>query len=210
MEDKYLNDIAEIKKMMSKSSQFISLSGFSGILAGIYCLIGAYFAYRTIYLGNSNIGDYKYLVISEAEVFQLLFIAICVIVISLVTGIFLSVRKANKSNESIWNVASKRLLINFLIPLVTGGFFIILLIEREILSLAASLTLTFYGLGCVNASKYTHGDVRYLGLTMIALGLLSTWFVDYGLLFWALGFGVCHILYGSIMYFKYDRKNEKV
>ena len=210
MEDKYLNDIAEIKKMMSKSSQFISLSGFSGILAGIYCLIGAYFAYRTIYLGSSNIGDYKYLVISEAEVFQLLFIAISVIVISLVTGIFFSVRKANKSNESIWNVASKRLLINFLIPLATGGFFIILLIEREILSLAASLTLTFYGLGCVNASKYTHGDVRYLGLTMIALGLLSTWFVDYGLLFWALGFGVCHILYGSIMYFKYDRKNEKV
>ena len=124
MEDKYLNDIAEIKKMMSKSSQFISLSGFSGILAGIYCLIGAYFAYRTIYLGSSNIGDYKYLVISEAEVFQLLFIAISVIVISLVTGIFFSVRKANKSNESIWNVASKRLLINFLIPLATGGFYI--------------------------------------------------------------------------------------
>ena len=92
-----------------------------------------------------------------------------------------------------------------MIPLATGGFFILFLIEKEMLGLVAPLTLIFYGLACVNASKYTIGDVRYLGLTMIALGLLSTWFLGYGLLFWALGFGGCHILYGSLMYFKYDR-----
>uniref|UniRef100_UPI00404977A2 hypothetical protein n=1 Tax=Flavobacterium sp. TaxID=239 RepID=UPI00404977A2 len=204
--NKYLKDIQDIKEMMSKSTQCISLSGLSGVLAGMYALIGAWFAYRTIYFDYSPMGSYRNLVISQMAVYKLLLIALLVLVASIITGVVLSVRKAKKLEESIWNKASQRLIINFMIPLVTGGFFILFLIEKEILNLVAPLTLIFYGLACVNASKYTLRDVRYLGITIIILGLLSTWFINYGLLFWALGFGVCHIVYGSMMYFKYDRK----
>ena len=201
----YLKDIQDIKSMMSQSSRFISLSGLSGILAGACSLVGAWLAYRTIYFDNSTMGSYRDLIISFEAVTQLFIIAVSVFLFSLVSCIVLSSRKASKTNESIWNPASKRLLINFSIPLFTGGFLILFLIEKEILSLVAPLTLIFYGLSCVNASKYTLGDVRYLGITMIVLGLLSTWFLGYGLLFWALGFGVCHIVYGTVMYYKYDR-----
>lgn len=206
MEEKnYLNDIKQIKEMMSKSTQCISLSGLSGVLAGIYALIGAYLAYRTIYFDYSPLGSYRNLIISERAVYKLLVIAVVVLLASIITGIILSIRKAKKANETLFNTASKRLLINFAIPLFTGGFFIVFLIEKEYLNLIAPLTLIFYGLACVNASKYTLRDVRYLGITIIILGLLSTWFINYGLLFWALGFGICHIIYGSMMYFKYDR-----
>jgi hypothetical protein len=201
----YLKDIQDIKTMMNQSSRFISLSGLSGVLAGVYSLVGAWFAYKTIYFDTSTMGNYKNLIISQEAVYRLLGIASTVLILSILTGIILSIRKANKSNEKVWNPTSKRLVINFAIPLATGGFFILFLIEKEMLGLVAPLTLIFYGLACVNASKYTLGDVRYLGVTMILLGLLSTWFLGYGLLFWALGFGVCHILYGSIMYFKHDR-----
>lgn len=203
--EKYLNDISEIKNMMNQSSRFISLSGLSGVLAGIYCLIGAWLSYTTIYFDTTTLGNYTNLIITQSQIECLFIIASSVIILSIITGIVLSKNKAKKSNEKIWNVSSKRLVINFAIPLVTGGFFILFLIEKEVLGLVAPLTLIFYGLACVNASKYTLGDVRYLGITMILLGLLSTWFLGYGLLFWALGFGVCHILYGSVMYFKYDR-----
>jgi hypothetical protein len=191
--------------MMHQSSRFISLSGLSGVLAGIYCLIGAWLTYKTIYFETTTMGNYTNLIITQPMIYRLLIIATSVIILSLITGIILSIFKAKKSNDEVWNASSKRLVINFAIPLATGGFFIIFLIEKEMLSLVAPLTLIFYGLACVNASKYTIGDVRYLGITMLLLGLLSTWFLGYGLLFWALGFGVCHILYGSIMYFKYDR-----
>jgi hypothetical protein len=206
MEDKYLQDISEIKNLMNRSSRFISLSGLSGILAGVYSLIGAWYVYKIIYFDKATLGNYSDLIITETELIKLFIIAATVLLLSLITGIVLSTRKAKKSNDSVWNASSKRLVINFMIPLATGGFFILFLIEKEILGLVAPLTLIFYGLACVNASKYTLGDVRYLGITMLFLGLLSTWFLGYGLLFWALGFGVCHILYGSIMYFKYDRK----
>ncbi|WP_445452525.1 hypothetical protein [Flavobacterium sp. 25HG05S-40] len=203
--EKYLKDISEIKNIMDKSSRFISLSGLSGILAGIYALIGAWLAYNTIYFDTTTLGEYDDLVITQPMIERLFIVAFAVLFLSVITAVIMSANKAKKSNDTLWNASSKRLLINFLIPLASGGFFILFLIEKDILGLVAPLTLLFYGLACVNASKYTLGDVRYLGITMIILGLLSTWFLGYGLLFWALGFGVCHIVYGSMMYFKYDR-----
>lgn len=204
--EKYLNDIAEIKEMMNKSSRFISLSGLSGVLAGIYALIGAAYAYTLIYENTSIADDYKNLIITQSTAIKLVMVAIMVLFLSILTGFLFSINKAKKRNENVWNLASKRLLINFLIPLVTGGIFTLILIEKDIISLVAPATLLFYGLACLNASKYTLGDIRYLGISIIFVGLLSTWFLGYGLLFWALGFGVCHIIYGSLMYFKYDRK----
>jgi hypothetical protein len=207
MEDKnYLNDLKDIKEMMSKSSQFISLSGLSGVLAGIYALVGAYLAYKTIYFDTSTSDNYAHLIISENAVIKLLIIASFVLILSIGTGILLSLKKAKENNVKIWNVTSKRLVINFMIPLAVGGYMDLYLIEKENFSLLTPLTLIFYGLACVNASKYTLGDVRYLGLTMILLGITNTFFVGYGLLFGALGFGFCHIFYGGMMWFKYERK----
>ena len=204
MEDKnYLNDLKEIKEMMSKSSQFISLSGLSGVLAGIYALIGAYFAYKAIYIDyNYNLDNYD----TSELALKLLIIASIVLISSITTGILLSIKKAKNTNNKIWNATSKRLVINFIIPLAVGGYMGLYLIEKESFSLLTPLTLIFYGLACVNASKYTLGDVRYLGLTMIVLGIINTFFVGCGLLFGVLGFGVCHIFYGGMMWFKYERK----
>lgn len=204
--NKYLNDISEIKNMMNKSSRFISLSGLSGVLAGIYSLIGAFLAYQIIYSDTTQLGTYRNLIVSEEVILQLFGIAFVVISASLITGIYLTYKKARKHGENFWDASSKRVLINFMIPLATGGFFILFLIEKEIYGFVAPLTLIFYGLACVNASKYTLGDVRYLGITLLILGLISSYFIGFGLLFWAIGFGFCHLFYGSIMYFKYERK----
>lgn len=204
----YLKDIKDIKNMMTQSSQFISLSGLSGILAGIYALIGAYIA-NSILPNYNRIGNSinsNSLNQSEIEItIKLVSIAIVVIIASLITGLILSAGKAKKQNEKLWNSTSKRLLINFGIPLITGGIFALLLLQKEYYELIAPITLLFYGLGCVNASKHTFRDVRYLGISIIIFGLLASYFLGYGLLFWALGFGVCHIIYGTMMYFKYDR-----
>ena len=200
MEDKYLQDISDIKNMMNKSTQFISLSGLSGILAGVYALIGAYIAHELIQ-NNDN-----YIITLESNTFKLILLtAFMVLFLSIGTAMLLTINKAKKAGDTVWNSSSKRMLINFLIPLVTGGVFGLLLLRNGSYGLIAPVTLIFYGLACVNASKYTLRDVRYLGITIIILGLLSTEFSGYALEFWALGFGLCHIIYGSMMHFKYDR-----
>lgn len=198
--EKYLKDIQDIKNMMSQSTQFISLSGLSGILAGIYALIGAYIV-------NSLLEQNKYdVVIIEGLTFKLIILtAVVVLLLSLITAFIMTKQKAKKAGEKVWNAAAKRLLINFCIPLFTGGIFAILLLRHEIYGLIAPITLIFYGLACLNASKYTLKDVRYLGISEIVLGLIAVEFSGYGLYFWVMGFGICHIVYGAVMYFKYDR-----
>jgi len=202
----YLNDIRDIKNMMAQSTQFISLSGLSGIIAGIYALIGSYFAYGILSQLDSQPYENRYDSSAQEITITLLLIALSIILLSIVTGVILSAAKAKKEGEKLWNSTSKRVLINFGIPLIAGGIFALLLLQKEYYGLMAPVTLLFYGMGCVNASKFTFRDVRYLGITLIILGLLCTYYMDYGLLFWTTGFGFCHILYGSVMYFKYDRK----
>lgn len=205
MESKdYLKDISEIKNMMSKSSRFISLSGLSGILAGIYALIGAFIAHQIVQDINTIENPLKRFLRILDSIDTFFGIAISVVLFSIITGIFLTVRKAKKNNARIWDGSSKRLIINFLIPIVTGGLFSLVLIDKELFGLIAPVTLIFYGLGCINASKYTVGHIRYLGLTNVVLGLVATQFIGYGLYFWALGFGIMHIVYGTLMHFKYD------
>ena len=198
---KYLKDIQDIKEMMSKSTQFISLSGLSGVLAGIYALVGAVYVNFLI-----NTHPYTYITL-ESKTFKLIVLtAFIVLLFSVGTAYYLTVKKASKLGENVWNPASKRVLINFAIPLITGGIFSLFLIRQGHYGLIAPITLLFYGLACLNASKYTLRDVRYLGITQIILGLIAVEFSGYGLWFWVLGFGIAHILYGSIMYYKYDRK----
>lgn len=146
--EKYLKDIQDIKQMMSQSTQFISLSGLSGILAGIYALVGAYFV-------NGLIVRNKYdVIIIEGYTFKMILLtAAAVLFLSLLTAYLMTIRKAKKDGEQVWNPTSKRLLINFCIPLVTGGIFAILLLRQEVYGLIAPITLIFYGLACVNASK---------------------------------------------------------
>ncbi|OIQ20151.1 MAG: hypothetical protein BM557_05635 [Flavobacterium sp. MedPE-SWcel] len=203
MKKDYLKDIEDIKMMMNKSSQFLSLSGLSGIMAGIYALAGAI---ASKYIYNLNYGSY--ITLESTSFKAIVGIAMLVLLLSVLTAYVLTAVKTKKRGETVWNSTSKRLLINFLIPLITGGIFILLLLKNRYYGLISPVTLIFYGLACVNASKYTLRDVRYLGITIIIIGLLATMIMGYGLEFWALGFGVCHILYGSIMYFKYDRKEQ--
>ena len=208
--NKYLDDITEIKNIMNRSSRFISLSGMSGVLAGIYALIGAALAYRRLKtFSSANYDGFsgRSSALWGTDLIQdLILIALVVVVLAAVTGFLMTLKKSKKSGEKIWDATSKRLVANFLIPLIAGGIFCLVLIQYGAVGLVAPATLVFYGLACVNASKYTMGDVRYMGLAFVIIGLISTQFIGYGLYFWALGFGFCHILYGALMYYKYDRK----
>ncbi|MBK8604070.1 MAG: hypothetical protein IPN87_13740 [Saprospiraceae bacterium] len=201
---KYLEDISEIKNIMNRSSRFISLSGMSGILAGMFALVGAYLAYMIVYESpNPNVIGSD-IILSTEQIFDLTILGISVMILALISGVLLSMRKAKKNGEKIWDTSSQRLIINFLIPLSTGAIVCLIMIQKGLIIHVAPLTLLFYGLSCVHASKYTIGGVRYLGITIILIGLIATYFTGYGLLFWAIGFGLCHIIYGALMYFKYE------
>ena len=201
----YQQDLASIRNLMERSTKFISLSGLSGILAGTYALFGAMFAYFLIQYPLSITSYRQESVQSTPNLIKLLLLALLVLAASLITGLWLSSRKAKKNGTTIWNETSKRLFINLLIPLITGGIFILILLYNGHYGVVASACLIFYGLALINASANLYEEIRYLGYSEIILGLISASLPGYGLLFWSIGFGVLHIFYGSLMYRKYDR-----
>lgn len=205
-EQEYVKDLSEIRSMMERSTKFLSLSGLSGIMAGIYALIGAYIAHRYFF---TSAGGEIYSILAPQEitknVYNLIFLAVLILVLALGTAVILSSKKAAKNDEVLWNPVTRRLVINMAIPLIAGGILILILISKGSLGLIAPLTMIFYGVSLINASEFTFNEIRYLGILQIVLGLLSSYFMELSLLFWALGFGLMHIAYGLYMHLKYEK-----
>jgi hypothetical protein len=208
-----LEDLQHIKKMMERSSRFISLSGLSGISAGLCALIGAWVAHPYVF------GEKDYIIDSAGAVAQamansytiilntyLFWIAAATFIAAFVSAFFFTWIKSQKDGTPLWGNTAKRLLINVSIPVAVGGLFLFRMMHFGTFGLVAPGCLIFYGLGLINASKYTLDEIRYLGYFQIIIGIINLWYVGYGLYFWAMGFGVMHIAYGAYMWMKYERK----
>ena len=206
----HLEAIQDIRKMMKKSTRFLSLSGLSGVFAGIFALGGAYLAH--LYL----VSIYNQMVSGDREALNrddiylnFILIAAIVLVLSVVTAYFFSNRKAKREGNKLFDHTALKVLINLCIPLAAGGIFCIALLYHGAIVFIAPCMLLFYGMALINASKYTYDDIRYFGICEIILGLINAFNLGNGLIYWSLGFGVLHVVYGTVMWVKYERKQIK-
>ena len=208
-ESEPLEALNDIRRMMKESSRFLSLSGLSGILAGIYALLGAAAAHRIIGSWQDAQSTTEGSIHHNNLIIKLLVTALAVFVLSLITVFFLSGRKARKGGHRLFDHSSRKLIWSMALPMLTGGIFCLALLLNggSYTLLVAPAMLVFYGLALVASSRLTLDDVRYLGYLEILLGLVALFYQRNGLLFWALGFGVLHIVYGAIMWYKYDRRS---
>lgn len=200
MNTKASEDLAHIKEMMERSSRFISLSGLSGIGAGIVGLITGAIAISIIEKSGGKIDGSFY---TKETVTSLIGLGIIALLVALFFGCFFTIRKSKKLGLKIWTATTKRILIQLAIPLLTGGVFVLALLNYKLYGLIAGTTLIFYGLSLINVEKETYSDIKYLGLLEIILGIISLFWIGKGLVFWTIGFGVLHIVYGIILYRKY-------
>ena len=214
-ENQQLQTLEDIKQMMTRSSRFISLSGWSGVAAGVCALIGAWLAYGQISryqfeqsgsfsedrsaTGYAFRDGYLYLT------YNLIYIAIGTFVAAFIFAFLFTYLRSRKAGVAIWGYTSRKLMINVAVPMIAGGLLILRMVELGYYNLAAPASLLFYGLALINASKFTLPEIRYLGYSQLVLGAVNLWLPGYGLFFWAAGFGVLHILYGIIMWNRYER-----
>jgi hypothetical protein len=208
----HLNTLQDIKQMMERSSRFISLSGLSGIAAGACAIVGAWFANSVIEENRASVSNMKSIGSNNTNVSirdwmgnDLVQIAAATFVAALVFSFIFTYLRSKKTNIPIWGSQARRLLINVMIPMVAGAIYLFELMQNQAYGLIAPGCLIFYGLAVLNASKYTLPETRYLGYGEILLGIINLWFIGDGIYFWALGFGILHIVYGTAMWWKYER-----
>lgn len=198
--DKNIEDIKHIRSMMERSTKFLSLSGFSGIGAGIIAFIGAFVAKLILVKRLGITGD---------RLYDLAIVAIAVIILASMCGLYFSMRKARKNNSKLWMPVTIQILKDFLVPLITGGILCIAMLINNNTEFIPAVMLVFYGLSLIAAGARTYRDIKVLGACEIILGILSAFFTHKGLFFWTLGFGALHVIYGLVLYLKYDRFSTK-
>src|SRR6476661_379059 len=203
-----LAQLTEIRAIMERSSRFLSLSGLSGVGAGVVGLLGS--AAGHFYLQDHYPAGYIHLINgSEAERQAarpfLLLLALVVVGSALLVAFYFTWRRTQRSGQSLWSAPARRLSLALALPLVAGGLFCLRLYLGGDAGMVVPGMLVFYGLALLNASKYTLDEIRWLGLTQLGLGLVAMLLPGWGLIFFALGFGLGHIAYGLVMYNRYER-----
>ena len=125
--NKAIESVNEIKELMERSSKFVSLSGMTAVLAGVYALAGAYVAGQLLRSEDNREG--------------LIMVASLVLIVSVVTACILSWYKAKKMRQKLFSKLTCRIAWNFSLPLLTGGLFCIALLLREHYGLVSSVML---------------------------------------------------------------------
>lgn len=205
-----LQQISDIRAMMERSTRFISLSGLSGVAAGIIALIGVFATYAYLGVGPfsadyvDQLNNYNYENWGVRLVPFFIYNSLFVFGLACIAGLFFTWQRTHKSGLNIWDSTSKRVVLNGFIPMVAGVFFCLALMTRFSFDLIFPTSLIFYGLACVNASKYTLNDILYLGIIEIFLGIIGLFTTEYSIELWAIGFGLLHIIYGIVLYRKYE------
>ncbi len=212
-----LNELAHIRGLMDRSTRFLSLSGLSGVVAGAVALVGAYAArahHKALLWEEAASGQASSALVNADPAAQrvwwehvsfLLVDGATVLLLALLGAFWFTWRRSRRMGQGLWDASARRMAINLFVPLAFGGLFALALVFHGAVYLLPAATLLFYGLGLLNAAKYTLDEIRWLGLSEASLGVVAAFWADAGLLFWALGFGVLHILYGGIMYMRHER-----
>jgi hypothetical protein len=217
-ENKPTEALEEIKQMMHRSSRFISLSGWSGIAAGICALVAAWITNQKISqyaLENStNYNDmWGTHILKNGQLVllnQLLIIGVLTFIAAFFFAFLFTWFRSRKTGVPVWGFTARKVMINLAIPMLAGALLIWRITDLGVYGLVAPACLIFYCLALFNSSKFTVSEVRYLGLLQLLLCVINLWAMGYGLYFWAAGFGVLHILYGIMMWNKYERNEKSV
>ncbi|MDB5236155.1 MAG: hypothetical protein JWR44_3148 [Hymenobacter sp.] len=203
-----LAQLTEIRAIMERSSRFLSLSGLSGVGAGVVALVGVTAGH--FYLQSHYPDGYLRLMQGSAEERRsalpfLVLLSGVMIGVALLVAFYFTQRRSRDGGQTLFSAPGRRLAAALAVPLVAGGLFCLRLYLGADAAMVIPGLLVFYGLALLNASKYTLDEIRWLGLTQIGLGLVCMLLPGWGLLFFGLGFGLGHIGYGLVMYNRYER-----
>lgn len=102
MESKnYQEELAHIRQMMERSSRFISLSGLSGVIAGIVALLGSFYVYFIFQRDGIDYFDGERNVHSHSIAKELFFVALIVLFLAISSGYIFSEKKQKEKFENL-------------------------------------------------------------------------------------------------------------
>jgi hypothetical protein len=196
---------AEASSGVRRQTRYLAFSAWSFLSIGLLFLL--VIASAWVYLGYEIEGqtDPEQL-FGRFEAIPSHYYALAAVACLLALGLGLGLvtwfnnRKAERLGLARWNAAATKMVQEAAVPLLGGGLLLAVLVFRYgLFGLVAPLSLLFYGLALTRASWFSLRELRSLGYVQIGLGLVSCLFPRETLLFWGLGLGLAHVLFGLWM-----------
>ena len=195
-----LNTLHEIKELMEKSSRFQSINGWSIIIIGLLASVVSAGA-CTLLLPHEGLswmpeGWNGLLINSPYRTLIASACAVALLVVSFAVVCFGSYRLMKRQGDFVFGKTIRRPLFHFSVPMVVGGLLCVAMLLQGHYGLTSTFMLVFYGLALLNASHYTSRSIALLGYCELVLGVVDCFVVSHAILFWFLGFGLLHIVFG--------------
>ena len=212
MEEKEVKQtLDDIREMMSKSSRFQAISGWSIVIIGLYAAVASVMAAAVIGVGGwlpccENLQRFAVLN-TPSRIRIAALIAIGLFALSLLTVFVGAIIKSKRNNlRFAFDKRMRQMLVDFFIPLIAGGLLSVALVQQGHYGLTSSIMLLFYGLALVNCSHYTYPILRWLGYAELLIGIIDCFTMSHALLFWFLGFSVMHVVFGIAYVLMFERR----
>jgi hypothetical protein len=198
-------DLKKIRDIMEKTAPFLSLSGLSGIAAGlagtaagVIIMLKIQSAWISSDLLNDLLSDHQ-----MKRFFAVLLLT--ALVLALLGSFIITAVNTLRKNQPLWVISSIRFAENLFIPLLAGSILLAAFYIHKDYQYFIPVMLLFFGLSLYTASQSSREEIRILGILDICLGIISLFYIPAGLICWTAGFGLLNIVYGIIMYVKYER-----
>ena len=172
-----------IRETMERAGSFTAVPGWGGIAMGISAIIAAVLAGK------------------EQDPALWLRVWIIELIVAMLLASATMTLKARRARTSLFMGPARRFAMAFAPPVMVGGVLTWALAWREQFELLPAVWLLLYGAGIIAGGMYSVRVVPIMGGLFFMLGLLALFLP--GNLLLALGFGVLHIVFGSIIAWRY-------
>jgi hypothetical protein len=185
--------------LKKEQQTFLTLKGGTGIAIGIIGIFGSYFI-RFLLNNYTNGNSWVSLMPINFLEYMILGVVLIMFFSALLISYFRTKKRMKKRGQRFWTSAMRYNLLIFSIPLLILIPIIAYLYNEGQVMVTPGLSMFAYGLALINLSRFRIRSYFLMGLAMLFLGILGLLFIPFSILFWGLGFGLLHLLYGSFLH----------
>ncbi len=207
--DKAAKNLAAIRQLMERPIRYSTMSGLSGILAGLAALVGVAIDRHV----------YNHYLPREAMWINI-FVWAGVFIAAFTCSAVLTHIRERKQNMPFWSPVKRRILMTILTPFICGIGLTVAIMYRWYIKdgpnqwgLIPAICMTFYAVALWQVGSFSIGELRVMAVAFILAALVSACFFQADIPglekgtapSWALGitFGGFHIIYGLVVWIRH-------
>jgi hypothetical protein len=181
-----MDNLRFIRETMERAGSFTAVSGWGQIAIGVSAVLAAWIA-------SQQIATALWLAVWMGEA-----------LVSLAIGVATAGWKAHRAGMPLLSGPGRKFVLSLAPPLVAGALLTIVLFQAGLIQLLPGVWMLLFGVGVVTAGAFSVRIVPVMGCAFMLLGAVALFLpLGWGNALMAAGFGGLHLVFGSVIAWRY-------